>query len=146
MWRTSYKCKWQGVWRRARCALYRYSYQETYLSSIHAAEEPRYNNRNHLDAGAMPAAIRNSVSQILCWHTLLDFPVELPKRNCRRPDPWDRHCGRLHLLKWAYFGDYQNPPHIDLRSLRELRTRYLTVRKNDPCPAIMPDIMGTFIV
>jgi len=60
----------------------RCSYQETYLSSIHAAEKPRYNNRNHLDAGAMPAAIQNSTSQILCWHTLLDSALELPKSNC----------------------------------------------------------------
>lgn len=36
--------------------------KHTYLSSIHAAQEPRYNNRNHPGAEAMPAAIRNSAS------------------------------------------------------------------------------------
>jgi len=59
---------------------------------------------------------------------------------------WSVGSALRPLLKWAYFGDYQNPPHIDLRSLRQLRTRYLTMHKNDPRPAIMPDIMETFIV
>lgn len=75
-----------------------------YLSSIHAAHKPRYNNKNHIDAKAILAAAWNSVNQILFCYTLSDSRGTFTEKTGR--DGLIREIGIVSVcVGWAYLRD-----------------------------------------